>query len=282
LFPGDPVLREIKAESYVGITLRDSAGQPTGLIAVIGRRPLQDVRLAESILQLVGVRASGELERLMAKEATEASLRDKELLLREIHHRVKNNLQIVSSMLNLQSEYFRDPRTVELLAESQNRIRSISLIHDMLYRSNDLYRVNLGEYIESLTAHLIRSFGNERSKIDLRIKAENIILGLDTAIPCGLIINELVSNSLKYAFPDGRKGLITVDLRSCEGGDYALAVKDNGVGFPEGLDYRHTTTLGLQLVGMFVQQLEGVMELRNSRGTEVRITFKELKYLERS
>jgi PAS domain S-box-containing protein len=272
-----------------GSILRKTASGSSAVVELTGKKSDGSqfpVEISLSPLETdEGILVSTAIRDITSRKLAEQQAREvfkREILLKEIHHRVKNNLQIVSSMLNLQSEYFRDPRTVELLAESQNRIRSISLIHDMLYRSNDLSRVNLGEYIESLTAHLVRSFGNERSKIDLRIRAENIVLGLDTAIPCGLIINELVSNSLKYAFPDGRKGLITVDLESQDGGTYALAVRDNGVGFPAGLDFRKTTTLGLQLVGMFVEQLDGVMSMHNKQGTEFRITFKELRYEERS
>ncbi|MCD1296158.1 hypothetical protein CUJ83_14235 [Methanocella sp. CWC-04] len=214
-------------------------------------------------------------ERKLVEDQIKASLREKDVLLKEVHHRVKNNLQIVSSLLSLQSGYVRDERDVELFRESQNRVKSMAFIHERMYQSKDLSRIDFEEYIQSLTMHLLRSYGASGDRIVLNMDVDNVLLGVDTAIPCGLIVNELVSNSLKYAFPDGEKGSISVGLHN-DNGKYILVVGDNGIGLPEDLDLRNTTTLGLQLVNTLVNQLEGEMELERDSGTLFRIMFKEI------
>jgi two-component sensor histidine kinase/sensor domain CHASE-containing protein len=203
--------------------------------------------------------------------------RKKELLLQEIHHRVKNNLQIISSLLNLQSKRINDKEIIEMLKDSQNRIKSMALIHEKLYNSKDLIGIDFGEYLRDLVANLFRSYSIDPNQIKLNMEINNISLGLDTAIPCGLIINELVSNSFKYAFPDGRKGEISVNIIPTNNGQFILTVRDNGFGFPEDLDIKRSKTLGLQLVYSLVEQLEGTIELDRSTGTDFKITFKELK-----
>jgi PAS domain S-box-containing protein len=212
-------------------------------------------------------------------ERIKASLKEKEVLLKEIHHRVKNNLQIISSLLNLQSTYIKDPQALGMFKESQNRVRSMALIHEKLYQSKDISRIDFTEYIRNLAGNLIRSYGASPAKVKLVIDADQISLGVDTAIPCGLIINELVTNSLKYAFTDGRKGEIRVSLRNeTDGkGQYRLIVADNGVGFPESIDLRKTTTLGLQLVSTLTDQLNGTIEVKRENGTEFIIRFSEVK-----
>ena len=207
-------------------------------------------------------------------EKIKASLKEKEILLQEIHHRVKNNLQIVSSLLNLQSQYIKDKKYAEMLRESQNRIKSMALIHERLYQSENLAKINLNEYIKTLVHTLIRSYKVSTERIRLQIDVEDVSFGIDAAIPCGLIINELVSNSLKHAFPD-RKGEIAVTLHSVDG-TIELTVSDNGVGIPEDIDFKNTETLGLRLVTILAEdQLNGKVNLIKSKGTTFHITFKE-------
>ncbi len=213
---------------------------------------------------------------LQAKEAYK-----KEVLLKEIHHRVKNNLQTVASMLSLQSDYIKDKKALDVFTESQNRIKTITLIHEKLYQSKDLGKVEMSEYFDSLVINLVRSYTKRPSTIVTNLSAEGVSLGVDTAIPCGLIVNELVSNCLKHAFHDGVKGEIDVSLHQTEDEVYRLQVRDNGVGFPPEIDFRHTSSLGLQLVNMFVQQLHGTIDLHSNNGAQYVITFKEVIYADR-
>ncbi|MBI3601243.1 MAG: ATP-binding protein [Nitrospinae bacterium] len=225
-------------------------------------------------------------------EQIKTSLKEKEMLLKEIHHRVKNNLQIISSLFNLQSAYLRNNRQVidalsnsrdrlnvmsiiiDILSDSQNRIRSIAIVHEKLYKSEDLSRINFAEYIKDLTDNLFRSYRVNSDAIALTIKAEDIYFDVDTAISLGLIINELVLNSIKYGFTDRRNGEIMISLQH-ENGRYVLTVRDNGVGFPEGVDFRNTESLGLQLVNTLTEQLNGKIEIERKNGTEFRITFEK-------
>jgi PAS domain S-box-containing protein len=214
-------------------------------------------------------------ERKRVEKQIMASLREKEILLREIHHRVKNNLQIISALLNLQSKHAKDNETLEIFRESQNRIKSMALIHDQLYQFKDLAKINMAEYIQKLTTDLFYSYGVGRDRIELKLNAHDVLLGVNTAIPCGLVINELVSNSLKHAFQDRMKGEICIDFRS-NNHAFTLIVSDSGVGFPRDLDFRNTETLGLELVITLVEQLKGTIELDRSTGTTFKITFEEL------
>src|SRR4029077_4728290 len=183
-----------------------------------------------------------------------------EVLLKEIHHRVKNNLQIVSSLLNLQMEKLSDTKAIELFKESQNRVRSIALFHEKLYQSRDLGRVEIAEYLKGLANGLFATYGVKPDDIVLAVHTEDIPLGVDAAISCGLIVNELISNALKHAFPDHQKGRVEVTLRSA-GSDVVLEVADNGVGFPANLDFHNASTLGLKLVAIFTEQVGGTMDL---------------------
>lgn len=213
-------------------------------------------------------------ERRQAEEA-----KKNEMLLKEIHHRIKNNLQVISSLLYLQSKDIKDKDVLEMFKESQNRVKSMALAHEKLYRSKDMERVDTGEYIKDLANYLFQSYSIDSKVIGLNIKAENILLGIDVAIPCGFIINELITNSLKHAFPDGRKGELCIDFHS-ENNKFILAIGDNGIGLPEDLDIRNTETLGLKLVTTLVEQIRGNIELDRSNGTKFKITFKELNHNE--
>jgi two-component sensor histidine kinase len=225
-----------------------------------------------TLLKIVGEIFVNALVRKRAEGQIRTALQEKEVLLKEIHHRVKNNLQIISSLLDLQSDYIEDEQTRQLFQESRNRVKSMALIHERLYRAQDLAKVDFAEYIQSLARDVFRSYRTHATGIALRVNVEDVFLGVDTAIPCGLMINELVSNALKYAFPDGRGGEICVELFS-DNGQFTLAVRDNGVGFPKDLDFRNTESLGLKLVVTLVKQLKGTIALHRDGGTAFEIKF---------
>jgi two-component sensor histidine kinase len=212
-------------------------------------------------------------ERRRAEDQVKASLQEKEVLLKEIHHRVKNNLQVVSSLLHLQSEQIQDPRITEAFRDSQNRVRSMALIHERLYQSENLAVIDFAAYVHNLAEHLLHSYGVGMENVTLDVEADAVSLDIDTAAPCGLLLNELVSNALKHGFPDGRKGVIQVGLCSDQDGHLTLTISDDGVGFPKDLDMQNTRSLGLQLVQTLVQQLDGRIEVHRRNGTAFRVTF---------
>jgi len=198
-----------------------------------------------------------------------------------VHHRVKNNLQVIASLLNLQSRYVQDAQALEMFKESRNRVESMALIHERLYRSHDATRIDFADYVHTLVAHLFAAYSPGATAIALQLKVDNITLGIDTAIPCGLIIHELVANALKHAFPGGRPGEIRLDLWASDDARFTLCVSDNGIGLPQDVDFRHAASLGLQLVNTLTEQLEGAIELQRNGGTTFTITFTELKYKQR-
>lgn len=217
-------------------------------------------------------------EREQAEEQVKASLKEKEVLLREIHHRVKNNLQVISSLLNLQSGYITDQRSLELFKECQTRVRSMSLIHERLYQAASLSRLSFSGYARALTEDLFHSYGVDRERVTYSMNIIDQPMNIDTAVPCGLIVNELVSNSLKYAFPGyhqiGRQGLIKITLVREGDGRLALSVSDNGIGLPKDFNINKVESLGLQLVTTLVEQLDGRLEVKNEGGASFRIIFR--------
>ncbi|MEG4272069.1 MULTISPECIES: PAS domain S-box protein [unclassified Microcoleus] len=221
-------------------------------------------------------------DRKQAEANLKNSLKEKEILLKEIHHRVKNNLCVVASLLELQSNTVADPQVSKMFEESQNRLYSMALIHEKLYRSTNLAQINFGEYLEDLVSNLFHSYNISNNKIQLQVLAEPISLNLETATPCGLIANELVSNTLKHAFPDGTTGTVSVECYY-QTGDRAinLLVKDNGIGFPEKLDFRKTHSMGFQVVCTLTEQLEGTIEISRELGTSFHLRFNELNYCQR-
>lgn len=213
-------------------------------------------------------------ERKTAEQQVLNSLQEKEVLLKEIHHRVKNNLQIISSLLNLQTRGIEDPSTLQAMRDSQMRIRSMALIHEKLYQSPSLASIDFGEYVKSLTIDLFRTYRGQASGIQLEIRVDQVFLSLDHAVSCGLILNELMTNALKYAFPTGRSGTIWVELHSTPGSVLHLSVTDDGVGIPSDLDIFKTKSLGLQLVNNLVRQLDATLEVETSGKTSFLISFR--------
>ncbi|MDP9190090.1 MAG: PAS domain S-box protein [Acidobacteriota bacterium] len=205
-------------------------------------------------------------ERRRAQELMQASLREKEALLREIHHRVKNNLQITSSLLRLQEGAIGDPQAREVFAGTQHRIRSMALVHEKLYPSTNLSQIDFADYIRTLGDLLMKSFAPDPAPMTLRVGGAMVLLGIDVAVPCGLIINELLSNALKHAFPDERRGTIAVELEDCGDGICQVLVRDDGIGLPPNLDPATVTTLGLQLVAGLVQQIDGTLTVVSGDG----------------
>lgn len=255
--------------------LRDSTQRKFGLEALERTKEELERRVIERTAALSKVNEDLRkeiLERKKAEEQISNSLQEKVVLLREIHHRVKNNLQVISSLLNLQSSYIEDKKALEIFRESQNRIRSMALIHEKLYQSKDLNKIEFSEYVKSLIKDLFSSYNVDTERIILKSEFEGIYFEIDIAILCGLIINELVSNSLKHAFPSGRKGEIYIELKN-EEKKYTLILRDTGVGFPAGLDFRKTESLGLQLVNTLTDQLGGKIELNQNGCTEFKIVF---------
>ncbi len=203
----------------------------------------------------------------------ESALKEKELLLKEVHHRVKNNLQAISSLLNLQSSTIEDPAIRALFSKSLDRIHSMILIHDKLYHSKDPDTIEFSDYVHNLTSHLLSSYGITPDNITLTLNVNNTAFDIETATSCGLIINELVANSLKHAFSDGRKGEVSVACSRDDNGTYTLRVKDNGIGLPANINPKESESLGLQIVDMLAEQINGTVEVDRSQGTEFIITF---------
>ncbi|WP_321421592.1 PAS domain S-box protein [uncultured Methanobacterium sp.] len=231
---------------------------------------------------LIGYQGVGHdiTELKMTEEKLKNSLAEKETLLREIHHRVKNNMQIISSLLSMETQYVKEEETVNVLKESQNRIRSMAMVHEKLYQSQDLTNINIHDYILSLVSNLFYSYHIQKDQITLVTDVDDIKLNLETAMPCGLIICELVSNSLKYAFPEKQKGKVEIIVKLSEDTIH-LTICDDGIGLPN-KDYLNEETLGLQLVQNLTNQLDGTIKLDLNQGTKFEIFFKESEYKTRT
>lgn len=243
---------------------------------------LLSVRAGE-LLQTNSQLAQEITERRRAEHQIQIALKEKETLLQEIHHRVKNNLQIVASLLSLQSQYLADPAALEALAESQTRVRSMAMIHEQLYHSDNLAKIDFGEYIQTLGRQLLRSYRGNIGFIDLKVTVKDVSLEIDRAIPCGLLMTELITNAIKHGFPNHQNGQISIDFHHQDGGSFVLAVKDDGVGFPaeligcltkNGLSGPCVQSLGLQLIDSLTNQLEGTVHFTSRPGaTTFNITF---------
>jgi two-component sensor histidine kinase len=216
-------------------------------------------------------RAEQERERLLAQ--LQAALHEKEVLLREVHHRVKNNLQVISSLLSLQGDATTDPQVRAAFEDSQNRIRVMALIHESLYQSDNLVQIDAVDYLQRLSHQLFEAYGTHDNRLTLCFQLDPVRLQIHQAIPCGLILNELLCNALKHAFPDDQAGEVRITLLQEADGTCVLAVRDTGVGFPDGLDFRRTESLGLQLVCILTEQLGGSIALERGLGTSFTLTF---------
>lgn len=220
-------------------------------------------------------------ERKNSEEKIKQALQEKDVLLREIHHRVKNNMQIISSLMNLQSGYLENPESINVLKESQNRVKSMAMVHELLYQTKNLAEIDFKRYVRSLVSYLIDSYTIKANQITVSMDIDEIYFNIDTAIPCGLIINELISNSLKHAFPSGQKGEVKIELYKLEMG-YELRISDNGIGLPDNWKKITRKNLGLQLVENLTKQLNGELQVNtNQTGTSFSIRFHELSYSQR-
>ena len=244
------------------------------------RLTLQERQRSQEML----VRVNGELEQRVQERTTEltdansrlsGSLEEKSVLLKEIHHRVKNNLQVISSLLNLQAGAIKDPVALQAFTESRSRVRSMALIHEKLYQSQDLACIDFEDYIQALTSGLMATFGGRSSAVRIAVDVERIMIPVDSAVPCGLIVNELVTNCFKYAFGTPAAGEIRIGMKRTAEAQLQLTVSDNGAGFPKDVDFRNTESLGLQLVTTLTEQLDGTIAMRNGSGTTFEITIPE-------
>jgi PAS domain S-box-containing protein len=202
----------------------------------------------------------------------EESLKEKDVLLKEIHHRVKNNLQIIISLLNLQSGYIKDETTLKAVQDGQNRVRSMALVHEKFYQSEELSEIDFGEYVEKLSQYIYQSYGDKSDRIHLIIEAGRVGLDMDTAMPSGLLVNEIVTNAYKYAFPGDMQGEIRINIKQ-EDGKVIFRISDNGVGLPEQINLEQSETLGMQLIQALTAQLDGELTVKRDKGTEFTITF---------
>jgi two-component sensor histidine kinase/CheY-like chemotaxis protein len=233
-------------------------------------------KLAPAIKRAITER--DELEELIiSKNQLQEALDEKEMILKEIHHRVKNNLMIISNLLELQSYYIKDKADLNVFKDSKTRADSMALIHEKLYKSTDLKSIDFEEYIHSLALCIFDTYNIAPNRIKLVINVEDIMLDINTAIPLGLIINELLTNSLKYAFPEDKNGIITIIFSKTDD-IFTLIIKDDGIGLKPSIDFKKTESLGLELVNNLTRQIDGNVELDNDNGTEFRISFKELEY----
>jgi two-component sensor histidine kinase len=246
----------------------DKKGQLKNILLIIVRIPGTKKILA-SLLDVT--------EQRKAEEQLKKSLGEKEMLIKEIHHRVKNNLMVISSLLSLQSQYIKNKDDLEMFEKSKSRAKSMALIHERLYQSKDLKRIDFGEYIEKMATDMFNTYISDSEKIKLEIDVENAMLDINTTIPLGLILNELLNNSIKYAFPDGRKGIIRV-VFSKRGEIFQLKVEDNGIGFPDNIEFGNTDSLGLQLINSLTEQIDGTINLNTNNGASITISFKDKKY----
>lgn len=208
----------------------------------------------------------------LLQKQIEESLKEKDVLLKEIHHRVKNNLQIIISLLNLQSGYIKDEATLKAVQDGQNRVRSMALVHEKFYQAEELSEIDFGEYVEKLTQYIYQSYGDKTDRVKMIIESDRVGLDMDTAMPSGLLINEIVSNAYKYAFPGDSKGEIRIILKK-QHGKVIFKISDTGVGLPEEINLEAAESLGMQLIQALTAQLDGELEVSREKGTEFTVSF---------
>ena len=260
-----------KEENYYQFetTINNLKGEPKHCIVRLATIPGHEDKFDLVIMSLLDITL-----RLKAEEQLKESLAEKEIMLKEIHHRVKNNLQIISSLLNMQIRYLKNESAREYLQESHNRVKSMALIHENLYQSKNLREIDFSNYIDLLINHLFSSYNDLNQSITYQLDISNIFLNINIAIPLGLIINELVTNSLKYAFTGLNEGLVLISMKK-HGDKYLLVISDNGIGIDKDLDPESIASLGLQLVRALTKQIHAQLELIRNKGTTFRLTFKE-------
>ena len=284
---GEGGLSKTAPKEYINwVKLHEEAinGKP-GFYTSSVKKPSGEITYYETFLDPVYLPSGGVEEvsyitfnitdKYLSEEKLKTSLREKEVLLKEVHHRVKNNLQVISSILNLQSTYVKDDNTLYILRECQNRIKSMAFIHEALYQNKQFAEIPFDEYLIMLVKNLFHSYSIDHAHVKLNFDVERVFLNIDTSIPCGLIVNELVSNAFKYAFPGKKQGFIFISLKK-QNDDVTLIIKDNGIGLANEIDFRNTESLGLQLVVTLVEQIGGEIKLDNSNGTKFEITFKQI------
>jgi len=263
------LLRKDTGEYWIGSysfsPIRDKDGVIVGSVVVA--RDITDSKLAEQTLQ----QAHDELAKLV--EVRTRELREKEVLLKEVHHRVKNNLQVISSLVGLQADGSTDETVREVLRDVTYRVRSMALVHEKLYQSADLASIDFAEYARGLLGYLWRAHGSSVATIRLNLDLSTVSLPVDTAVPCGLILNELAGNALKHAFKGRSEGEVIVSLKSGSDGRIRLSVRDNGIGLPADLDWRQASTLGLRLVQMLAAQLGAEVNVSCGEGTRFEVVF---------
>lgn len=245
--------------------------RPDGEIRWVRARGFPVTNAAGEVYRVAGV-IDDVTERQQALDQIKSSLHEKEVLLKEIHHRVKNNMQVITSLLSLQAKTIGDKHALAVFQDSQNRVKSMALIHETLYQSKDLSRINFAEYLQKLVAHVSRSYHLRPEAVKINVSVNDAFLPIDTAVPCGLILNELASNALKYAFPAPTTGEVNIAFRRMND-DYILSVSDTGVGLPADFDPEVSKSLGMKLVHMLTSQLSGEVQCRNGVGTSFEITF---------
>ena len=267
-------------ESVALIPLR-SGNEVIGLLQINDHRrgifTLEKIRFFEVMGAGIGIAVA----RKKLAMAMEQSLREKEVLIQEVHHRVKNNMQVMSSLLSLQSNATPNAECRGILQDARTRIHAMSFVHQKLYQSKSLDRIDFGEYIDFLASHLLQVFEMNSDQIRLEMDLGRIQLDINSAVPAGLIVYELIVNTLKHAFPDGRKGVVKIGLKLGSAGTIEVKVADDGVGLPEGLDFRKSESFGMQLINLLAGQLEATVDLDRTAGTAFTVTFRELKYFSR-
>lgn len=252
----------------VGRDLRARRKDGSEFYVEIGLNPVDTVDGPKVLSAIVDI-----TDRKQKEERIQAALREKDLLLGEIHHRVKNNLQLISSLLELQSAQVRDPTALAMLRDSQSRVRSMVLVHQTLYQSKDFAQVDFAGFLDSLLSTMATSYAMNSDGIRLEVDTVKLLLPISVAIPCGLIVNELITNAFKHAFPGGRGGEITVGLADAGDGHAILSVSDDGIGIPDDLVIEQAPTLGLQLVTLLADQLQGTVDIRRARPTRFVLRF---------
>jgi len=270
-FPESGMIAKMNAESYIGVTLWSHNGTPIGLIALMSRRPLADRHLAEAMLKTVAVRAGSEMERLIAEERIKGLLSEKDILLREVHHRIKNNMSTMMGLLSLQARRMQDKTAANALMEARGRLHSMGTLYDKLYRSESISEISIGEYLPALVEEIIDIFPLRKS-VKVEMKLDSFMLPVKIVSPMGIIVNELITNAIKYAFTEGSEGVITVSASKSDG-HATIVVSDNGKGIPEYIDIKSSSGFGLMLVGLLVEQLGGVMRIERQGGSKFILEF---------